>query len=388
MKHRLKWVCLLTIFFISVKAGQSQTEWKLGNRQVPGPLPPDMHASMPLLDTKIDVVFGEVDGVKLKLDFAKPSLCRNQKVPLVVFVHGGGWHAGDKSGGLQRNDSKMFFQLGFAVASINYRLSPQYHFPAHIHDCKLAIRFLRKNADYFGFDPDRIGIWGSSAGGHLVSLMGTADDDDGLEGQGLEGISSRVQAVVDHFGPTDLTAFSTQVIGAGLETIKNFLGCYPYDCPDVAAKASPATYVTSDDPPLIIIHGDKDNVVPYSQAEIFAEKLRKVLNACALIKVKNAGHGFMPTPIGATISPSQEYINFLTVSHLARYLEPALYGDLNMDGKKNSTDTLELMTHIGMIGVGPNATPASDNWNPLADLLADGKIDFQDWLCFINAFSQ
>ncbi len=143
-------------------------EWKLGSRTVPGPLPPDPSAPLPQLDIKKDVIYGIVDGFPLKLDIAKPSICKNELVPLAVFVHGGGWKGGDKGGAFSRNDAKMLFQLGFALASINYRLSPQFHFPAHINDCKLAIRFLRKNARELGIDPNKIAVWGSSAGGHLV----------------------------------------------------------------------------------------------------------------------------------------------------------------------------------------------------------------------------
>lgn len=367
------------LILLSIACGlNSFAEWKLGNRIVPGPLPPDPSAPTPQIDFKNDVVYGVVEGIQLKLDIAKPSPCKDQKVPLAVFVHGGGWKGGDKGGAFSRSDSKMLFQLGFAVASINYRLSPQFHFPAHINDCKLAIRFLRKNAEQFGIDPNRIAIWGSSAGGHLVLLMGTADSDDGLEGSGLENISSKVVAVVDHFGPSDLTK-ATQ---AGHPTVTEFLGCDPYFCLDIAIKASPVSYVTSDDPPILLIHGDKDKVVAYNQSEIMAEKLRLAGNSCALIKVKNAGHGFTPDPPGSQIIPSKNYIDFLTVAHLARYLEPAVLGDLDLDGKVDFRDAVDLIIHFGQVGIGPNAIPAPDNWNPLADIHSDGKIDSMDWDVF------
>jgi acetyl esterase/lipase len=333
---------------------------------------------MPQLDQIMDIVYGEAGGQKLRLDFAKPTLCRGQKVPLVIYVHGGGWRAGDKAGAFQRGDSKMFFELGFAVASINYRLAPQSHFPAQIQDCKLAVRYLRINANALGIDPDRIGLWGSSAGGHLVSLMGTADDDDGLEGPGLEGVSSRVSAVVDHFGPTDLTVDLSQTTNEGRSMLLDFLGCLPADCPALARQASPVTYVTSDDPPILILHGEKDSLVPYSQAERFAEKLRLAHNACALIKVKNAEHGFIPIPLLAELSPNLEGINFLTVAHLGRHLEPALFGDLNMDGRKGFLDVRDLIRGLGAVGVGPFAAPAPGTWNPLADLEPDGVIDYKD----------
>jgi acetyl esterase/lipase len=379
------WACAWA-FFIAILGLlpssdiQAQVSWTLGGRQVPGPLPPDPDGAMPALDLRVDVVFGQAGGETLLLDIAKPSLCRDQKVPLAVFIHGGAWKAGSKAGGVTKPESKMFYQLGFAVASLNYRLAPEHHFPAQIHDCKLAIRFLRRNAAVFGIDPDRIGIWGSSAGGHLVSLMGTADDDDGLEGPGLEGISSRIQAVVDHFGPTDITVQGGAVSDWGLQTITDFLGCDPRLCPEVARAASPVAYVTADDPPILVLHGEKDQTVPFQQGAIFAEALRLAGNACALIKVKNAGHGFTPTPAGADISPTREYLQFLTVSHIARHLEPALFGDMNMDGRFNGADVRNFLDKAGMIGVGPAAIPAPDDWNPLADLHPDGRIDALDWL--------
>jgi acetyl esterase/lipase len=365
---------------LPVSRGSAQTDWRLGGRPVPGPLPPDPKAPLPALDLEIDVVFGQAGREALKLDLAKPTLCRDQTVPLAIFIHGGGWKGGGKAGGLTRPDSRMLLQLGFAVASINYRLAPEHHFPAQIEDCKLAVRYLRRNAAFFGLDPDRIGVWGSSAGGHLVSLMGTADDDDGLEGPGLEGVSSRVQAVVDHFGPTDLTIAGGAVDQWARQTVADFLGCDPALCPETARAASPAAYATPDDPPILILHGEKDQTVPYVQGEIFAEALRRVGNACALIKVKNAGHGFVPTPAGIEIVPSQEDIQIQTVSHLARFLEPALFGDMNTDGRFDAEDVSLFLKQAGATGVGPGAIPAPDDWNPLADLRPDGRIDALDWL--------
>lgn len=370
----MKRTFILTFFSIAFTFF-SFAEVRLGKRIVPGPLPPDPLAPAPQIDLKVNVIYGVAEGIQLKLDIAKPSICKNELVPLAVFVHGGGWRGGDKGGAFTRNDAKMLFQLGFAVASINYRLSPKFHFPAHINDCKLAIRFLRKNAREFGIDPDRIAVWGSSAGGHLVLLMGTADEKDGLEGDGLPGISSKVNAVVDHFGPSDLTK-ATQ---AGHPAVTEFLGCDPYYCIDIALKASPITYVTPDDPPILIIHGENDRIVAYEQSEKIALKLKEAGNPCALIKVKNAGHGFTPDPPNSQIAPSRNYIDFLTVAHLARYTEPEVKGDLNIDGKVDFRDAVELIAHLGQTGIEENGAPAPDNWNPLADLVPDGRIDLKDW---------
>jgi acetyl esterase/lipase len=365
--------------------GRADTAWLLGGRPVPGPLPPTASAARPDLDIQLDIPYGTTDDPHLKLDYAKPTLCRDQIVPLVVYVHGGSWNSGDKSIAFLMNDARMFFQLGFAVAAINYRLTPASKFPAQVNDGKLAIRYLRKNASTLGFDQDRIGIWGDSAGGHLVAMMGLAGPADGLEGPGLEGVSSRVKAVVEHYGPTDFTDTASVALIGAMSALIDFLGCDPRICLDVARAASPVSYVTSDDPPILCMHGDKDTTVPYRQAELLAARLKSVGNAAALIKVKNAEHIFVPSPVTAVISPSEEMIELLTVGHLARYLEPALFGDLNMDGHKDMRDLRLLLSLVGSIGVGPATTPAPDNWNPLADLVPDGVIDYKDVLAWVQS---
>lgn len=378
MKKRPTVIGVLCLLALLPAAGTSQKIWKLGGRVVPGPLPPRAEDGAPALDVQSDVVYGEAGGRILKLDFAKPSLCRDQNVPLIVYIHGGGWRTGDKSEAFGQSVIKMAFQRGFAVASINYRLSPEFRFPAQIHDCKQAVKFLRANASAFGVDPDRIAAAGGSAGGHLASLLGTADEQDGLEGTGWPGISSRVVVVAEYFGPTDLSGGGYQYPSEGLSMATDLLGCNPLICPEAARLASPITYVSPGDPPMLIVHGEKDELVPYRQAELFAEKLRLAGNAGALIKVKNANHLFIPNPPFSIITPSLDAVFFISLAHLARYLEPALAGDLNMDGRKNYRDFWELMECLGLSGIGPGGVPAADYWNPLADLVPDGVIDFRD----------
>jgi acetyl esterase/lipase len=358
--------------------------WNLGGRVVPGPLPPRTDAAVPALDTRLDVIYGEAGGQPLKLDFAKPTICRGQSVPVIVYVHGGGWRSGSKSGAFDLDVVKMGFQLGFAVASVDYRLAPKFRFPAQINDCKLAVRFLRTNAADFGIDPVRIAAAGGSAGGHLSALLAVTDERDGLEGPGLEGVSSRILAAVDEFGPTDLTDAASLTSSEGMSMATDFLGCDPFVCRDRALAASPVSYVSPDDPPILIIHGDKDTLVPYRQSELFAERLRIAGNACALIKVRNAEHGLIPSPITATVYPSFDAIDHLALAHLARYLEPAVYGDLNLDGRRDARDFQVLGACLGLFGVGPGAIPASASWNPLADLVPDGLINGADLLEFLR----
>jgi len=358
--------------------------WILGGRVVPGPLPPHADAAVPALDTRMDVVYGEAGGQLLKLDFAKPTVCRGQRVPVIVYIHGGGWRSGSKSGAFDLDVVKMGFQLGFAVASLDYRLAPKFHFPAQINDCKLAVRFLRGNAADFGIDPARIGAAGGSAGGHLSALLAVTDERDGLEGPGLEGISSRILAAVDEFGPTDLTDVASQTTSEGMSMVTDLLGCDPNICQDRALAASPLAYVSPDDPPILIIHGDKDTLVPYRQSELFAERLRIAGNACALIKVRNAEHGLIPSPITATVYPSFATIDHLGLAHLARYLEPAVFGDLNLDGRRDARDFQALGACLGFFGVGPGAIPAFTSWNPLADLIPDGRVNEADLFEFLR----
>lgn len=377
-------VVILILLSVFSGAGSQSREYRLGGRIVPGPLPPDPYLDNPSLDTQTDVVYGGADAQRQRLDFAKPALCRDQKVPLVIYIHGGGWNSGDKGGIFNRGDTKMLFQLGFAVASINYRLAPQARWPAQIHDGKLAVRFFRKNAGLYGIDPDRIGVFGDSAGGHLAALLALADEDDGLEGTGLEGYSSRVAVAVERFGPTDLNDIESQTTSEGLRMIVDFLGCNPLDCPGTARQASPITYVTADDPPLMIQHGDKDTLVPYRQGERLAERLQAAGNAGALIKVRNAEHAFIPVPITAELRPSVETIAFMTIAHLARVLEPGALGDVNLNGRRNGLDVIEVGRRLGDAGIGPGTLPAPESWNPLADVVLDGVIDARDLTAFFQ----
>jgi acetyl esterase/lipase len=375
---------LLAVLFTTQVFSNSSQEWKLGARPVPGPLPPDPNAEIPSLDMKIDVVYGTIGGVELKLDFAKPVLCAGQSVPLIVYFHHGGWRGGDKSGILLGPDASMLYQLGFAVASVDYRLAPQYRFPAQIHDAKLAIRFLRQNASLYGIDPDRIGAWGTSAGAHLSFLLATTNAADGLEGPGLEGVSSRVQAAVGWFGPTDLNDYAQGASADIVQMLTDLLGCSPLICPSTAAAASPVNYVRAGGPPIQIVHGENDDVVPYRQAEIFAERLRAVGNGGSLIKVKNAGHGFSPYPWYAERDPSLEEIYRLLVAHMARSLEPALLGDLDMNGKVENPDLVSLIAHLNTEGFGPAGVPAPVGWNPLADLNVDGRVNGLDVYAYLR----
>lgn len=227
-------------------------------------------AQVPLsseMSRRIDnIQYAEVDGHRLLLDLYLPT--EADRPPLVVWVHGGAWRSGSKSP-MPLTDLVL---KGFAVASVDYRLSPVARFPAQIHDCKAAIRFLRGSAEKYGINAERIGIAGSSAGGHLVALVGVTNDHNALEGDVGEhdDQSSSVQAIVDYFGPTNFLTILRQSTPHGLSVrvpaLKLLLGDEPDNVPDLARLASPVFHVDEDDPPLLLIHGDQDPQVPINQS--------------------------------------------------------------------------------------------------------------------------
>jgi acetyl esterase/lipase len=222
-----------------------------------------------------------------RLDLYVPEKT-NGPLPVIVWVHGGAWLAGSKNGG---GPALPFVSKGYAVACINYRLSQHATFPAQIQDCKAAIRWLRANAKTYNLDPDRFGVWGASAGGHLVALLGTSGDVRDLEGDdGTPDHSSRVQAVVDWYGPTDVTK-----MGGGHDQPDSpeakLLGGPVQANKDKAARANPVTYISKDDPPFLIMHGDKDATVPFGQSELLLAALKRAGVDATFKTVKGAGHG-------------------------------------------------------------------------------------------------
>jgi acetyl esterase/lipase len=231
----------------------------------------------------------------LKLDLYLPVEA-DAPYPVILWIHGGGWRGGSK----ERCGARDLTNRGFAVASINYRLSQEATFPAQIHDCKAAVRWLRANAKKYRLNPDKIGAWGASAGAHLAALLGTAGDVKDLEGDlGNPGVSSRVQAVCDWFGPTDFLQMNAHMRpGAGLDHDAEdspeslLIGGAIQHNKEKVARANPITYVSRDDPPFLIMHGDRDAVVPSHQSEILHEALKKAGVDSTYHVVRGAGHGF------------------------------------------------------------------------------------------------
>lgn len=261
-----------------------------------------------------DVTYCSVDGIDLKMDVYYPSAADGRPAPVAVYVHGGGWVSGSKGGGAGRLNVGELVSRGYVVASVDYRLAPTYQFPAQIEDVKCAIRSLRTRAAEYGIDPERIGVWGGSAGGHLVSLLGTTDARAGFDVGAFPEESSRVQAVVDLFGPSDLTVFNTPT---AMDKGTRVFGATSRGDP-VLTRASPVTYASRDDPPFLILQGEKDATVPPDQSQILYDRLTAVGVRATLVMVKNAGHGF--TPVGGPISPTRSELTMMIADFFDEHL--------------------------------------------------------------------
>ena len=249
------------------------------------------------LRAELDVAYAGGDGPHQRLDLLTPKKPASEgPLPLIVFIHGGAWRGGDRREGLATL-VRLVAGGKYAGATIDYRLSGEATWPAQIHDCKAALRWLRANAGKFNIDPERIGVIGLSAGGHLAAMLGTSGDVERLEGKLGEhhDVSSRVTCVVDEYGPTELLVMSefpsdvehdepdspeSRLIGGPIQEHK-----------DAARAASPITYVSADDPPFLIVHGTEDPLVPYDQSQRFFDALEQEGVEALLITVEGGGHG-------------------------------------------------------------------------------------------------
>jgi acetyl esterase/lipase len=218
-----------------------------------------------------DVEFGKVGDRALELDLYAP-VKRSKLVPGLIFIHGGAWKGGNKD--MYRPYAVRYAQRGYVVASISYRLSKEAPFPAAVEDAKCAVRWMRANAGKYAVDPNHICVLGGSAGGHLAMMVGYSSDRKELEGSGgCPDVSSKVQAVVNIYGPCDLTVPGIR----DADTVRQFLGGKTYDeARDLYEQASPLFHLTKDDPPTLILHGTLDSLVPIGQSDKLAERLKKL----------------------------------------------------------------------------------------------------------------
>jgi acetyl esterase/lipase len=221
---------------------------------------------------KRDIVYGHAGDRDLALDLYLPNHPL-RPVPILVYVHGGGWSALDKS---WCPYPMRLLEQEYAVASVDYRLLDQGgQFPANLHDCKAAVRWVRAHAAAYGLDGDHIAVWGDSAGAHLAAMVGLTGDRPELEGDvGTPGVSSRIQAVCTYFGVFDLVAMVESSPHPAL--IERLTGAIPpAEHLDRVRAASPISYVSAEAPPFLILHGDVDTSVPVSQSVLFYEALWK-----------------------------------------------------------------------------------------------------------------
>lgn len=269
---------------------------------------PPAPSSVPAGEVELlkDIDYVGKGNPRQKLDLLVPKAKSARKRPLVVMIHGGGWMSGRKEDGL--DVIRLLASTGdYVTASINYRLTQEASWPAQIFDCKAAIRFLRAKADDYGIDAEKIGVMGFSAGGHLVSMLGTSGDVKELEGDlgGYKSTSSRVQGVVNFFGPTDfLTLFGKEVKVADLPRDNMAIRLLGKDEEEIkrnATLASPVNWITKDDAPFFTAHGTKDNLVPFTQAVELNQALAKSGVETHLVAMEGAGHGFANQELNARI---------------------------------------------------------------------------------------
>jgi acetyl esterase/lipase len=254
--------------------------------QAKAPAPPTLPEGTKALT---DLAYVTEGGPRRTLDFYVPK--SDGPLPLIIWVHGGGWQGGSK----QNPKALRFLNRGYAVASINYRLSQMAPFPAQIQDCKAAVRYLRSIAKENNIDPDRFGAWGESAGGHLVALLGTCEETAFDEQPGSKRLSARVQAVCDWYGPSDFATFLDGVAAERREQLRPLLEKL-FDGPldqmkELMRQGSPTAHVSKMAAPFLIVHGDKDPIVMLHQSELLHAALGKAGVESTLHVVAGGGHG-------------------------------------------------------------------------------------------------
>jgi acetyl esterase/lipase len=241
------------------------------------------------VEVERDVEYSNPSDAHLKLNLARPKQIEGL-APAVVCIHGGGWTAGSREGwnGL----CAQLAERGYVAVTITYRFAPQHPFPAAVNDAKAAVRWLRANAARLKIDPDRIGAMGDSAGGHLsqfLAVTGDAKEFD-RDGDNLDQ-SSRIQCEVNYYGPNDMTRMYGVQDGVD-KVVSQFVGGDLEHARHLHILASPISWVTPAAAPTLIIHGTKDNVVPYEQATMMRDRLKSADVPVELLTIEGAGHGF------------------------------------------------------------------------------------------------
>lgn len=286
--------------------------------EAPAPRPVSKFRDVPGLPVKLqrDVLYDTIDGQKLLLDIAVPT--GDGPHPCVVMFHGGAWIGGsrkDLSYGDKGRDGKYLPSTieevaakGYVGVSASYRLAPKHKFPAQIQDARAAVRFLRANAKEFGIDPNRVAAGGFSAGGHLALLLGLAGEVEGWDAGGNLKESSKVQCVVDFFGPADLSLYA---VSPGVEDayMVPVFGKAVKTDPKVYKTASPITYVSKAAPPVLIFHGNFDLVVPIIHSENMLKALKDAGATAELVTVRGEGHGWGGPVLTRTTADALKFLD-------------------------------------------------------------------------------
>jgi acetyl esterase/lipase len=272
-------------------------------------------------DTYVDISYGSSPAQQLDIflpdGFEAPY-------PVIISIHGGGWCGGDKTGP-DTEIAKAGLKRGYAVVAVNYRLSGEAIAPAQIQDVKAAIRFIRANAGKYHLDPNKLAVWGSSAGGALAALAGTSSGVQELQdlSMGYTRFSDRVQAVVDWCGPVDLATMDQQFKTSGINGEKmdvldsygsKYVGNRITLVPELVQLVNAANYITPDDPPFYIQHGTADTLVPYQQSTELTKKLEAVLgkDKVQLVTMPGMGHD------------GHGFTNPESISHVLDFLDKTL----------------------------------------------------------------
>jgi len=253
-----------------------------------------------LMQTFRDLAYVTNGHERQKLDLYLPDQGDNH--PLLIWVHGGAFRVGSKEGNENDPVPVQYVAQGYAVASLNYRLSQHAIWPAQIQDCKAAMRWLRAHAGQYNLDPNRFAAWGPSAGGHLVAMLGTTGHVSEFEvGEHLD-YPSRVQCVVDYFGPTDFLQMDAQRLPDGMihdtpdSPESELIGGPIQENQEKTARANPVTYVRADAPPFLIVHGNQDPLVPYGQSVLLVNALIVAGVDATFYTVIGGGHGRFTDP--------------------------------------------------------------------------------------------
>lgn len=241
----------------------------------------------PKIKVEKNVTYFKVDGKELKLDIASPD--GTGPYPAVVCIHGGAWRFGS------RKDLDFVIEdlaeRGFVAAAVSYRLLPDGKFPDPVVDCRTAVRFLRAHSDKYHINKERFGALGFSAGGYLAAMLGVETNDPSFDGKEFADQSSKVQAVVDYFGPSDLTLYGKDEFAQN-STLEPLLGARFKDNPDVYKKASPITYVSKNAAAFLFLHGTKDWIVSIEHSRQMCKKLQEAGVKATTVEIEGESHGW------------------------------------------------------------------------------------------------